>query len=360
MYRFLVLLLLFTAFASQTALTQDRVIMIPQQVEGAPFKMNDTDDHFGQAYRWFHEGQTVLAYHELRKVVAAAGYNLDPKAYYVVVANFTDEFSPIGMFHGEDSLFFDTRLYGVNEDNLYYIFISREHNAESFVSVLSTRKNSPTEEGLLPFLSLFLPIIPPGQSIQSLPAGGDTWVDVRQFTVPEKHRKFADFSFIVKRKLSDTQVLAQGIFDNTARERWSYGIATALTSINDVDIVVGADGTITIDPKSELDLATFAVVNYHFNPIDTKNKSFGNSWYLLGGIRLIDFIEPIGGVGASFDLGIFDLGVFAGYSLEFAQELRSDIGVGIGDNIRDATDQEDIFDLKLRGKPRFGIQVKFP
>ena len=359
MYRVLVLLFLSLFFLAPNAFSQDRVIMIPQQVEGAPFHFNDTEDHFGQAYRWFHEGQATLAYHELRKVIAATGYNLDPKAYYVVVANFTDEFSPIGMFHGEDSLFFDTRLYGVNEDNLYYIFISREHNAESFVSVLSSRKNSPTEEGLLPFLSLFLPIIPPGQSVQSLPAGTDTWVDIRRFSVPEKHRRFADFSFIVKRKLSDTQVLAQGIFDNTARESWSYGIATALTSINDVDIVVGADGTITIEPKSELDLATFAVVNYHFSPIDTKDKSFGNSWYALAGIRLIDFIEPIGGVGASFDLGIVDLGIFAGYSLEFAQELRTDVGVGIGDNIADATD-EDIFDLKLRGKPRFGIQIKFP
>jgi len=75
----------------------------------------------------------------------------------------------------------------------------------------------------------------------------------------------------------------------------------------------------------------------------------------MGGIRLVDFIEPIAGVGAGFDLGFFDLALFAGYSIEFANELEE--GYSIGQQINDEVDP---FKLKLRGKPRFGIQVKFP
>ena len=108
-------------------------------------------------------------------------------------------------------------------------------------------------------------------------------------------------------------------------------------------------------PKPNLDLATFAVLDYHFKAIDTRAKTFGNSFHVMGGIRLVDFIEPIIGVGGAFSLGFFDLAIFAGYSVEFANELKS--GYSIGEKI---DVQEDPFELKLRGKPRFGIQVKFP
>lgn len=353
MKQLLLVVLLLTTLFGTAASAQDQVIMVPQRVAGAPFTFDDNQDYFGQAYRWFHEGMIDSAGNMLKETIRAAGYTLDPTAYYIVVAHYYDDFAPIGMFHGDQS-FLDTRLYGIENDNLYYVYVSRS-NAESFVSTLSIRKNSPTEQNLLPFLSLFIPIVPPGASVRSYPAGGETWVDVRRYEVPEKHRRFSDISVLVKKDLSSEKIIAQNTFDNTAREKWSYGIATAITSVDDVDIIIGQDGTIIIDPKSNLDLATFAVVNYHFRAVDTKAKSFGNSFHLIAGIRLIDYVEPIVGIGGSVDLGIIDLGIFAGYSVEFADELEEGFAIG------DKPDSEvDPFKLKLRGKPRFGLQVKFP
>lgn len=340
--------------ATQISMAQDKAVLIPKPIPNSPFKVDDSEDVFGQAYRWFLEGEVDRGAEKIKDLLTKAGFQLKPDKYYVVVANFTDNFSPIGMFYNSSD-FLNTRMYGLKPDNLYYIFITRKEEPKSYVSVMATSKASPFEENLLPFLSLFIPIIQPADAIGIEAVGATTLIDIRQFEIPEAFRKHSDLSFLVKNDLSDEDVLARAIFDNTSKERWSYGIGTAITSVDDVDIIVGDDGTIIVKPKPNLDLATFAVLNYHFKAVDTKAKSFGNSFHLMGGIRLVDFIEPIIGVGGGFDLGVFDLALFAGYSVEFANELEA--GYSIGQKI-DA--EVDPFKLKIRGKPRFGIQIKFP
>lgn len=330
---------------------QEKTILVPKQIEGAPFMFNDQEDLFGQAYRWFLEGEVERGALNLREIVTNAGYSIDPKNYYVVVASFTDSLSPIGMFHGDDD-FLSTRMYGLHEKNLFYIFISRERGAPSFLSVLATTKTAPFLENLPAFLGLFLPIPPIGALVHPEKR---TWVDVRQFQVPKAYRKNSDLSFLVKKKLSDEHVLASAVFDNTAKERWSFGIATAITSVDDVDITIGGDGRIIIEPKPNLDLATFAVINYHFTPVDTKAKTLGTSFHLLGGIRLANFMEPIAGIGGGVDLGILDLHLFAGVSVEVANALTN--GYEVGDLVKA---DEDPFKIELRAKPRFGIEIKFP
>ena len=351
MQKYILAMFIFMVSLTSFARAQEKTILVPKRVEGAPFMFDDQGDLFGQAYRWFLEGDVEQGAENLKKIVTNAGYSIDPNKYYVVVANFTNSLSPIGMFHGEDD-FLNTRIFGLNKNNLYYIFISREEGANSFLSVLATAKTAPFYENLPAFLGLFFPI-PPIGSLE-LP-GQQTWVDVRQFEVPNTYRKNSGLSFIVKKKLSDENVLANAVFDNTAEERWSFGIATAITSVNDVDIKVGNDGTIIVEPKPNLDLATFAVINYHFTPVDTKAKTFGTSFHLIGGIRLANFMEPIAGIGGGVDLGFLDLHIFAGVSVEVANELKE--GYKIGDEV---TKDEDPFKIKLRPKPRFGLEIKFP
>jgi hypothetical protein len=340
--------------ASQTGTAQDKAVLIPKAVANSPFQVDDSEDVFGQAYRWLLEGESATGAEKIKSLITKAGFQMKQDAYYVVVANFTDSFSPIGMFYNSSD-FMSTRMYGLKADNLYFIFITRQQDPQTYISVLATSKASPFEENLLPFLSLFIPIIPSSRGVEMEAAGMQTRIDVRQFEIPPTFRKNCDLSFLVKKDLSEEKDLARAVFDNTSRERWSYGIATAITSVDDVDIIVGSDGTIIVNPKPNLDLATFAVVDYHFKPIDTKAKSFGNSFHAMTGIRLVDFIEPIIGVGAGFDLGAFDLALFAGMSVEFANKL--DAGYSIGQKVGSEVDP---FKLKVRGKPRFGIQVKFP
>lgn len=340
--------------ATLVSMAQDKAVLIPKPIPNSPLKVEDTEDVFGQAYRWFLEGEVTMGAEKIRALITKAGFQLAADKYYVVVANFTDSFSPIGMFHGSSD-FLGTRMYGLKPDNLYFIFITRQPDPKTYISVLATSKASPFEENLLPFLSLFIPIVPSGSAVGIEAAGPTTVIDIRQFNIPKAFLKNSDLSFLVKKELAEEKVLARAIFDNTSLERWSYGIATAITSIDDVDIIVGSDGTIIVRPKPNLDLATFAVLNYHFKAVDTKAKSFGNSFHLMGGIRLVDFIEPLIGVGAGFDLGFFDLALFAGYSAEFANELEA--GYKIGQRIQEDVDP---FKLKIRGKPRFGLQVKFP
>lgn len=186
-------------------------------------------------------------------------------------------------------------------------------------------------------------------------AGEPALVEVRQFILPKPFQKFSDLSFLVKKSLSAEEVLAQVIIDNSAKERWSFGVAFALTSVQDVDIIVGNDGTIIVQPKPNADPAVFGVVNYHFFPVDTKAKTFGNSIHALGGVRVGNLLEPIVGLGGGVSLGILDVHVFAGYSFEFANELKE--GYEIGQQV---TEEEDPFKLKVRGKFRFGLEVKFP
>jgi len=353
MRKLVILTLLTFVSIFQVSFAQERAILVPKQIEGAPFKYTDSEDFFGQAYRWFYEGDVENAGATLRKLVKAAGVTIDPNAYYVVVANFTDNMSPIGMFHGSDD-FLSTRMYGLGEDNLYYVYITRQQGAESFLSVLATSKDSPFMENLIPFIGLFVPLATTAAADQPL-ATKETWVDVRQFKIPEAFRKFSDLSFLVKKDLADEKILARMVFDNTSLERWSFGIATAITSIDDVDIIIGSDGSIIVEPKPNLDLATFGVVNFHFKAVDTKAKTFGNSIHLLAGLRLANSVEPMIGIGGGFSLDVIDLHIFAGYSVEFANELKD--GFQIGDVV---SQEEDPFDLKLRGKPRFGIEIKFP
>jgi hypothetical protein len=345
------ILLCLGVFLTHFAFAQETAILVPKQVEGAPFMFDDQEDLFGQAYRWFLEGEVEKGSNLLREIVTNTGYGIDPNSYYVVVASFTDSLCPIGLFHGDDD-FLSTRMYGLHPNNLFYVFISREEGAPSFLSVLATAKTAPFYENLPAFLGLFLPIPPIGSLVLS---GQQTWVDVRQFEIPDAFRKNSDLSFLVKKKLSDEHVLASAVFDNTAKERWSFGIATAITSIDDVDITTGSDGRIIVEPKPNLDLATFAVINYNFIPVDTKAKTLATSLHLLGGIRLANFMEPIGGIGGGVDLGFFDLHLFAGLSVEVANVLTNDYHVG--DYVKA---DEDPFKIKLRSKPRFGIEIKFP
>lgn len=349
---FSVCVLVTLVFPLSGSLAQEKTILVPQPVQGAPFSFEDRQDLFGQAYRWLLEGDVGRATDQLRATIAAAGYTIDPNAYYVVVAHFTDTLNPIGLLHGSSD-FLSTRLYGLNADNLYYVFLSREREAPSWVSTLAIAKESPFMQNLPAFLGLFLPLSQPRLSLQ-LPAE-TTWVDVRQFTIPEAFRDNSDLSFIVKRKLSEDKILASQVFDNTALEHWSYGIATGITSIDDVDITVGSDGRIIVTPKPNLDLATFAVVNYHFWAFDTKRKTFATSVHVLGGIRLASQLELMLGVGGGVSLDFIDLHVFAGYSIELANQLKP--GFTIGQQI---TSNVDPFESDLRGKPRFGIEIKFP
>jgi len=349
MVGFLVALL----FIPQFNFAQERMILMSKELPGAPFEYNDATDLFGKAYRWFLESEPNLAADSLRKLIKSAGIEIDPGSYYVVVANFTDSFTPIGLFHENDD-FLGTRMFGLNRNNLYYIFISRQREGKSFLSVLATVKESPFMKNLPAFLGLFLPSQIPKIKPQSL-ASRKTWIDVRRFDIPKKFQKFSDLSFLIKSDLSAEKILASAVFDNTSRERWSYGIATAITTANDVDIKVGSDGRIIVRPKPNLDLATFAAINYHFQPVDTESPTLASSFHLLGGIRLIDFLEPIIGVGGGTNLDVLSLHLFVGYSVEIANELKS--GYTIGQKIDRNIDP---FKIKLRGKPRFGIEIKFP
>jgi len=352
MPRFSVVLFASILLSFNQSFAQEKTILIPKPVPGAPFSFEDREDLFGQAYRWLIEGEVGRATEHLRGVITAAGYRIDPNAYYVVVAHFTDTLSSIGMLHGSDD-FLNTRLFGLDSSNLYYVFISREAGAPSWLSALAIEKDSPFLQNLPAFLGLFLPI--PGVRAAGVAQVETTWVDVRQFTIPEAYRHYSDISFLVKRKLSDDRVLASVVFDNTSKERWSYGVATAITSIDDVDIRIGDDGRIIVEPKPNLDLATFAVVNYHFCAVDTKAKTFGTSIHILGGVRIGGSLELMLGVGGGVSLSFVDLHLFAGYSVEFANELKE--GFSIGQQI---TSNVDPFQMRLRGKPRFGIELKFP
>lgn len=331
---------------------QERTILVPREEPGSPFKVTDSKDLFGQSYRWFIEGDYRRGVDSLKQLIARAGVVLDKEAYYILVANFTDRITPIGILHDDDD-FFSARLYGLKKDNLFYIFISRQREGRSFVSLMATAKSSPFMENLPFFIGLFQPL-PFATAEIAAGDGALTYIDVRRYKIPPAFRNFSDLSILVKTELASDKILAKTVFDNTAKERFSYGIATALTSVSDVDLVVGSDGKITVHPKPGLDPAVFAVINYHFHPVDTKMPTFGNSFHLLAGLRLSSVLEPLIGLGGGIDMGAFGLHLFAGYSVEFAQKLKT--GYAVGDKVSKAKDP---FKLQLRGKPRIGIEVKF-
>jgi hypothetical protein len=327
---------------------QEQVVIIPRPAPGSPIPFVDRDNLFAKAYHLFREGLAPAAIDSLKKLLDESGVKLDLRNYYVVVANFTDSATPVGLLH-EGSEFFNTRLYGLQEAKLYYIFLTRQRRGASFVSTLLTAKDSPFTQALPQFIGLFLPFLSPLRA-----TGTDTtWIDMREFEVPAPFQKFSNISVLVKTKLEDERVLATVTLDNTSRERWSFGVATAVTSVRDLDFTIGDDGVIRIQPKPSGDIGNFAVVNYNFKPVDTKARTLSTSFHLLGGMRLARTIEPMVGIGFGVPVAMFETHLFAGYSLEFAQELKS--GFVVGQFVR-----EDPFKTKLRGKPRFGIELKFP
>ncbi|MFQ5707978.1 MAG: hypothetical protein ACE5HO_11040 [bacterium] len=342
---------LFSFISVISVLAQDRIITVPKPVPGAPFEVNDSEDLFGKAYRWFHEGEVELAADSLKKLIGLTGFKLNEANYYVVVANFTDKMSPIGLIHAGSS-FEDTRLYGLTADTLFYVFISKRKNAESFLSTTLTAKSSPSQQNLVSFLSLFLPI----PTIPGVLGGPQTvWIDVRRFEIPPKFQKNADISMIVKKELGAEDFLATAVFDNTALEHWSFGVATAVTSVDDVDFLIGSDGTIIVRPKPKGDFAAFGVVNYHFKAVDTKAPTIASSFHILAGLRLDNDIEPIVGLGFGFPIPVVELHFFAGVSIEFTNELKSDFFIG-----QRIDSDVDPFNLNVRVRPRYGIEIKFP
>ncbi|MGH7594995.1 MAG: hypothetical protein ACREOI_01535 [bacterium] len=350
MQRLSISILLLIIVLAPSVFSQDKVVVVPKQIARAPFSVEDDADLFAKAYRFFIEGDVAMAADSLRKLIDASGYKIDPQAYYIVVANFTDKVSPIGLFH-EGSDFLDTRFYGLKTDSLYYMFISRTENAPSFVSVLLKSKPTPFEANLPAFLGLFGVALPRTLAEPRR----TTWIDVRRFEIPEKFQKVSDISVIVKKDLSSDEYLAAAVFDNTPLERWSYGIATAITSINDVYLDVGSDGTIIAKPRPSGDLAVFGAINFHFKPVDTKAPTLGSSFHLLGGLRLANFIEPLVGLGFGIPVTGFELHIFGGGSLAFRNELKSGYTIG-----QPVLTEEDPFKTKIKFYPRFGLELKFP
>jgi hypothetical protein len=350
MQRILASAVLFILALAPFAFAQDKVVVVPKKIQGAPFAVEDDADLFAKSYRFFIEGDVAMAADSLRKLINTSGYKIDPQAYYIVVANFTDKVSPIGLFH-EGSDFLDTRFYGLKTDSLYYMFVSRTENAPSFVSVLLKSKPTPFEANLPAFLGLFGLAVPRTLAEPTR----TTWIDVRRFEIPEKFQKISDISVIVKKDLSADEFLAAAVFDNTPLERWSYGVATAITSINDVELGVGNDGTIIVKPRPNGDLAVFGVINFHFKAVDTKAPTLGSSFHLLGGLRLANFIEPLLGLGFGVPITGFELHIFGGGSLAFRNELKS--GFTIGQRV---LKEEDPFKTKIKFYPRFGLELKFP
>lgn len=332
------------------AAAQDKVVIIPKSLPEGPFVVEDSTNLFEKAYRFFIEGETALAADSLRKLVAMSNFHINPKAYYIVVANFTDRVSPIGLFH-EGSDFLDTRLYGLKTDSLYYMFISRTENAPSFISVMLKTKQTPFEANLPAFLQL----LGFGVGIQELPRKTTTWIDVRRFEIPDKFKRVSDIAVIVKDSLKTDRYLASAVFDNTPLERWSYGIATAITTLNDVELEVGEDGTIIVKPKPNGDLAAFGVINFHFKAVDTKAPTLASSLHLLGGLRIAPAFEPILGVGFGIPVTGFELHLFGGGSLALKNVLKE--GFAIGQKVEEEVDP---FKIEAKLYPRFGLEIKFP
>ncbi|UCE08649.1 MAG: hypothetical protein JSW07_11775, partial [bacterium] len=290
--KIVLILLIVTLILATNLMAQEQEIIIPKPIPGAPYVVDDTTDLFGKAWRFYRDGFATWAADSLRKLIDQSGYEINKNHYYIVVANFNPSETAIGMFHKDDH-FLSTRLYGLESDSLYYIFISQRDTAKNYLSTVITRKGSYFEENLLNFILLF-PIV---SGIKAQVVGENlTWIDVRKFEIPKKFQKYSDISIIVKKDFYDERFLAQAVFDNSSLEKWSYGIATAVTSVEDVDFIVDG-GVIRVRPKPNGDLASFGVINYHFKAVDTKAKTMATSFHLLGGFRISKTIEPILGLG---------------------------------------------------------------
>ncbi len=345
------MLVLVSLFLAPVVPAQERQVVIPEKVAGSPLVIEDSQDLFGKAWRFYRDGFTDWATDSLKKLISQMGWEIKKNDYYIVVANYNDSETPIGMLHG-DAHFHHSRIYGLKTASLYIIYLSRSPEAKYYLSTVLVSKPSYFEEVLPYFIGLF-PIF--SQASAQLTGEHRTWMDVRKFNIPKAFQQNCDINIIVKKDFSDAGFLAHEVFDNTSLERWSFGIGTAVTSVNDVDVTID-NGVIVVRPKPKGDLAVFGLVNYHFKPVDTKARRLATSLHLSGGLRISETIEPILGLGIGVPVDFIDLHLFAGYSVEFAQQLKSEYAVGQDISGQDA----DPFQLKLRGKPRFGIEVRFP
>jgi len=330
---------------------QERMILVPQTVEQSELIYYDRDHVFRNMIIFLEDGDVENAADSLKRVLIEAGLEMRKNFYYIVVVNYYSTKNIIGMFHG-DASFQDTRLYGLQSDSLYYVFVSDDSTMESSVSAIVTRKDSNFSKNLSEFISLFQlggVLGVKAMALEEMRA----YISVRKFDVPRKFQKNCDITIVAKNEKKNKE-LARAIFDNSSRERWSYGVASAVTHINDVDYEID-NGAVTIRPKPKGDLATFGVINYHFKAVDTKSKSFSTSIHLLGGLRTSTTIEPLLGVGGGIPFPYINLHLFVGYSFEFAQILKK--GIQVGDLI---TTNQDPFKLNVRAKPRFGIEIQFP
>lgn len=330
---------------------QERMILVPQMVETPELIYQDHDDVCRNMIIFLEDGDVENAADSLKKMLIEAGLKIKKNDYYIVVVNYHSNKNIIGMFHGDKS-FQDTRLYGLGSDSLFYVFVTDDSTMKSSVSAIVTRKDSNFSKNLGEFLSLFQL----GGVLGVRPLALDkitAYISVRKFEVPKKFQKNCDITIVAMNE-SKNKELVRAIFDNSSKERWSYGVASAVTTVNDIDYEID-NGAISIRPKSKGDFATFGVINYHFKAVDTKSKTFSTSIHLMGGLRTSTTFEPILGLGGGLPIPYINLHLFAGYSFEFAQILKE--GVRVCDIV---TSNKDPFKLKVRGKPRFGIEIQFP
>jgi len=348
---FIFLIVLFILCTISTIFSQERMILIPEKVANSELTYIDSTNTFRNMIIFLEDGDVKNAADSLKKVLVDAGLNIKKNFYYIVVVNYDKKHNIIGMFHKNNS-FLSTRLYGLKSDSLYYVFVTDDSTMETSISAIVTRKESNFSKNLSGFLSLFqlgdIFSVKPMEFRER-----KAFISIRKFDVPQKFQKYCDITVVAKDE-SKNKELVRSIFDNTSLERWSYGIATAVTNVNDIDYDI-EDGAVTIKPKPKGDLASFGVINYHFKPVDTKSRTFSSSVHLLGGLRVSTTIEPILGIGAGVPVSLINLHFFAGYSLEFAQILKE--GIKVGEIVKSSTDP---FKLKVRGKPRFGVEVNFP
>src|SRR5687768_6505717 len=78
MQRLFVSILVLIFVLAPSVFGQDKVVVIPKQIAGAPFSVEDDTDLFAKAYRFFIEGDVAMAADSLRKLIDASGYKINP------------------------------------------------------------------------------------------------------------------------------------------------------------------------------------------------------------------------------------------------------------------------------------------
>ena len=116
----LLLIIISMMLSVGAAISQDQAILVPKTTRWTAYEMDDKADLFGKSWRFYREGFTNQAADSLKKLIKQTGFQMKPQHYYIVVADFTESETAIGMFHGDES-FSDTRLYRLSSDSLYYM-----------------------------------------------------------------------------------------------------------------------------------------------------------------------------------------------------------------------------------------------